>query len=285
MERRPSFPRSKLADSNSAMLSAHPLIDIARYAFVAAVCWSCLRSVFLVFGTRNKTKCFVRSSQALFLQKQQAALTLLHHPCAIAQKSRPFSKVRPKACQMRLPSKCSSLSLPYVCIFLSVFSTSTTAVFIAAAESDFSLPPCPKDWSPKFGRGPACHPVIRRTDVELPDCPKNWNPRFGHGFNCKSIAKRDKSGNVDPTPDPAQDNDLNLMPCPENWNPKFGHGPACKPVTKRADGENVGHALTPIQGDNGDNSKPLPCSKNWSPKFGRGPACRPTYNDSTKKSQ
>ncbi|KAG0011069.1 hypothetical protein BGZ80_000972, partial [Entomortierella chlamydospora] len=58
-------------------------------------------------------------------------------------------------------------------------------VMAAPIASESGLLPCPKNWNPKFGVGPACKPTTKRADVEeLPPCPKNWNPKFGHGPAC-----------------------------------------------------------------------------------------------------
>ncbi|KAG0001705.1 hypothetical protein BGZ79_004281 [Entomortierella chlamydospora] len=76
------------------------------------------------------------------------------------------------------------ISIAAICISLSVLLTSSM-VMAAPIASESGLLPCPKNWNPKFGVGPACKPTTKRADVEeLPPCPKNWNPKFGHGPAC-----------------------------------------------------------------------------------------------------
>ncbi|KAF9173565.1 hypothetical protein BGX21_004008 [Mortierella sp. AD011] len=76
------------------------------------------------------------------------------------------------------------ISITAICISLGVLLASSV-VTAAPIASESGLLPCPKNWKPKFGVGPACKPTTKRADVEeLPPCPKNWNPKFGHGPAC-----------------------------------------------------------------------------------------------------
>ncbi|KAI8600397.1 hypothetical protein EDD21DRAFT_415903, partial [Dissophora ornata] len=71
-----------------------------------------------------------------------------------------------------------------------------------------SLIPCPENWNPLAGHGPACRPTKRADD----DVVAELDP--------SSAEEDDSSSNDNP----------NLVPCPKNWNPKFGRGPACRPA-------------------------------------------------------
>ena len=68
--------------------------------------------------------------------------------------------------------------------------------FVSAEEEDASdrLMPCPENWQPHSGRGPACE------DIEEGGIEQDGNE------------------------------EKDLMPCPKKWDPRYGKSPACRPV-------------------------------------------------------
>ncbi|KAF9567257.1 hypothetical protein EC968_003461 [Mortierella alpina] len=129
----------------------------------------------------------------------------------------------------------TEFSVLYVYLCVVIISTVPPAIAVPitanplAEEINSDLMPCPKNWSPKAGRGPACRPTAEEDPYDrLVPCPKNWRPYSGRGPACRPTVKPQniEAGNIDKN---SGDNG-SLMPCPRKWSPRLGKGPACRPV-------------------------------------------------------